>query len=138
MSKWWRHVRFRALVDWCVEHRWITIGATVLMFALGILGMGKVQQQFFPDSSRREILVEHDQETLASVGVALERAMGFATYDDQVGAFKEALDTGQTLYGRSPDFDVFLRSQRRALIPPEELPGQLEQFLVQIAGLSQY
>lgn len=49
--------RFRAAVDWCVEHRWITIGATILTFALGIVGMGKVQQQFFPDSSRPEILV---------------------------------------------------------------------------------
>jgi multidrug efflux pump subunit AcrB len=50
--------RFRAMVDWCVRHRWITIGATVLTFALGIVGMGKVQQQFFPDSSRPEILVD--------------------------------------------------------------------------------
>jgi len=49
--------RFRRTVDWCVEHRWITIGATLLTFALGIVGMGKVQQQFFPDSSRPEILV---------------------------------------------------------------------------------
>lgn len=48
---------FRRAVDWCVEHRWITIGATVAIFALGIAGMGKVQQQFFPDSSRPEILV---------------------------------------------------------------------------------
>lgn len=49
---------FRRTVDWCVEHRWITIGATILTFALGIVGMGKVQQQFFPDSSRPEILVD--------------------------------------------------------------------------------
>jgi multidrug efflux pump subunit AcrB len=49
---------FRRMVDWCVEHRWITIAATLLTFALGIAGMGKVQQQFFPDSSRPEILVE--------------------------------------------------------------------------------
>jgi multidrug efflux pump subunit AcrB len=49
---------FRRSVNWCVEHRWLTIGATVAMFALGIAGMGKVQQQFFPDSSRPEILVE--------------------------------------------------------------------------------
>jgi len=48
---------FRRTVNWCVAHRWITIGATVLTFALGIVGMGKVQQQFFPDSSRPEILV---------------------------------------------------------------------------------
>jgi multidrug efflux pump subunit AcrB len=49
--------RFRRTVDWCVEHRWITIGATLLTFALGIVGMGRVQQQFFPDSSRPEVLV---------------------------------------------------------------------------------
>ncbi|MGE0329745.1 MAG: efflux RND transporter permease subunit [Ramlibacter sp.] len=48
---------FRRAVDWCVQHRWITIGATLLTFALGIVGMGRVQQQFFPDSSRPEILV---------------------------------------------------------------------------------
>ena len=50
--------RFRRLVDWCVQHRWITIGLTVGTFALGIVGMGKVQQQFFPDSSRPEVLVD--------------------------------------------------------------------------------
>ena len=49
---------FRKLVNWCVQHRWITIGATVLTFALGIVGMGQVQQQFFPDSSRPEVLVD--------------------------------------------------------------------------------
>jgi len=52
----YRH--FRHAVDWCVEHRWITIGVTLLTFALGIAGMGKVQQQFFPDSSRPEIMVD--------------------------------------------------------------------------------
>ena len=50
--------RFRQTVNWCVKHRWLTIGATLLVFALGIFGMGKVQQQFFPDSSRPEILVD--------------------------------------------------------------------------------
>jgi multidrug efflux pump len=50
--------RFRAAVNWCVQHRWITIGLTLLTFALGIVGMGRVQQQFFPDSSRPEILVD--------------------------------------------------------------------------------
>ena len=49
---------FRATVNWCVKHRWITIGATLLTFALGIFGMGKVQQQFFPDSSRPEIMMD--------------------------------------------------------------------------------
>ena len=52
------YTRFRATVDWCVAHRWATIGITLLIFSLGLFGMGKVQQQFFPDSSRPEILVD--------------------------------------------------------------------------------
>ena len=50
--------RFRATVDWCVAHRWVTIGATVLTFVGGIAGMQLVQQQFFPDSNRPEIIVD--------------------------------------------------------------------------------
>ncbi|ABD69284.1 acriflavin resistance protein [Rhodoferax ferrireducens T118] len=49
---------FRRAVNACVQHRWLTLGATLLVFALGIVGMGRVQQQFFPDSSRPEIIVD--------------------------------------------------------------------------------
>jgi len=49
---------FRRTVNWCVQYRWLTIGITLLTFALGIVGMGQVQQQFFPDSSRPEILLD--------------------------------------------------------------------------------
>jgi len=52
----YRH--FRQWVTWCVTHRWKTIAITIALFALGMVGMGKVQQQFFPDSSRPEILVD--------------------------------------------------------------------------------
>ncbi|MFM8901470.1 MAG: efflux RND transporter permease subunit [Burkholderiales bacterium] len=52
------YTRFRCVVNWCVQHRWITIGLTVLSLVLGIVGMGRVQQQFFPDSSRLEVLVD--------------------------------------------------------------------------------
>jgi multidrug efflux pump len=50
--------QFRLWVTWCVTHRWKTIAITIALFVLGIVGMGKVQQQFFPDSSRPEILVD--------------------------------------------------------------------------------
>ncbi len=52
------YTRFRATVNWCVKHRWITIALTVGSLVLGIVGMGKVQNQFFPDSSRPEIIVD--------------------------------------------------------------------------------
>ena len=52
------YTRFRALVNACVRHRWWTIAATIALFGAGVAGMGKVQQQFFPDSSRPEVLVD--------------------------------------------------------------------------------
>ncbi len=52
------YAAFRATVNWCVRFRWTTIGLTVAALGLGIFGMGKVQQQFFPDSSRPELLVD--------------------------------------------------------------------------------
>ena len=50
--------RLRRMVHWCVRHRWITIGLTIAVFLVGLAGMGRVQQQFFPDSSRPEVLVD--------------------------------------------------------------------------------
>ena len=49
---------FRRTVNWCVQHRWITIGLMLLTLALGLAGMGRVQQQFFPDSSRPEVMMD--------------------------------------------------------------------------------
>ena len=50
--------RFRALVDWCVAQRKTVIAVTVGMFALSVFAFGFVQQQFFPDSTRLELLVD--------------------------------------------------------------------------------
>jgi multidrug efflux pump len=50
--------RFRALVTWCVTHRWVVIGATVIVFGLSIAGFGLVQQQFFPSANRAELVVD--------------------------------------------------------------------------------
>ena len=50
--------RFRSLVDFCVEHRFLVIGSTALIFALALFGFRFVQQQFFPESTRPELLVD--------------------------------------------------------------------------------
>ncbi len=49
--------RFRRLVDWCVEWRKTVIAITVASLALGIVGFRFVEQQFFPDSVRVELVV---------------------------------------------------------------------------------
>jgi len=51
--------RFRALVVWCLRHRWLVIFATVAMFALSLVAFNKgVQKQFFPAASRPELMVD--------------------------------------------------------------------------------
>ena len=50
--------RFRALVNWCVEWRKTTIVITLAVFGLGVYGFKFIEQQFFPDSARPELMVE--------------------------------------------------------------------------------
>jgi multidrug efflux pump len=50
--------RVRALIDWCVAHRFTVIGATVAIFVLSIAGFTLVQQQFFPSANRPELVVD--------------------------------------------------------------------------------
>jgi multidrug efflux pump subunit AcrB len=52
------YASFRRLVSACVTHRWVTISVTLGAFALGLYGFKFVEQQFFPDSSRTELLVD--------------------------------------------------------------------------------
>ncbi len=52
------YLRFRHLVGLCIKYRWIVIGGTLLLFAISIAGMGQVQKQFFPNSTRLELNVE--------------------------------------------------------------------------------
>lgn len=49
---------FRQLVTNCVRYRKTVIAITLIMFVLSIVGFGKVQQQFFPDSTRLELVVD--------------------------------------------------------------------------------
>ncbi|MFS8934042.1 efflux RND transporter permease subunit [Cupriavidus taiwanensis] len=52
------YARFRRLVDWCVTWRKLVIAITLVAFALGIYAFKFVEKQFFPDSSRPELMVE--------------------------------------------------------------------------------
>lgn len=52
------YTKFRALVNWCVEFRKTTIAISMGAFFLGLVGFSFVEQQFFPDSNRSELMVE--------------------------------------------------------------------------------
>ena len=51
--------RYKALLEWCLCHRWIVIGLTVAAFVGGMaLFKVGVQYQFFPPSNRSELIVD--------------------------------------------------------------------------------
>ncbi|MEQ1755893.1 MAG: efflux RND transporter permease subunit [Micropepsaceae bacterium] len=50
--------RLRGLITFAVRHKFVTCGIVGIAFALSALGMGVVEQQFFPTSDRPEVLVE--------------------------------------------------------------------------------
>ncbi|MFG1196866.1 efflux RND transporter permease subunit [Xanthobacter aminoxidans] len=63
--------RFARAFAWILKRamlwRWTTIGVTLLVFILSIAGMGLVQQQFFPSSDRRELIVDWNLPQNASI-----------------------------------------------------------------------
>ncbi|CAN7687898.1 efflux RND transporter permease subunit [Pseudorhodoferax sp. LjRoot39] len=50
--------RFRRLLARVIARKWLVAGTVVGAFALAVVGMGAVKQQFFPTSDRPEVLVE--------------------------------------------------------------------------------
>jgi multidrug efflux pump len=52
------YTRFRALVGWCVRFRKTVIVITVVVFVASLFLFKYVPQQFFPDSTRLELMVD--------------------------------------------------------------------------------
>lgn len=60
--------RLRAVVTWCVDHRIKVLAMMFGVFALAIVGFGRVQQQFFPLSERPELFLEMRLPEGSSIG----------------------------------------------------------------------
>jgi len=58
---------FLRLPELAMRWRWVTIGATIVVFALSVVAVGFVQQQFFPSSDRPELIVDWTLRQNASI-----------------------------------------------------------------------
>jgi len=52
------YVKLRGLIDTAIERRWVVIASTAVALVLALAGMRLVPQQFFPNSSRPELLID--------------------------------------------------------------------------------
>jgi hypothetical protein len=92
------------------------------------------------DVNRRQILIDHDREIWAAIGVRLERIeMSLRNPAEAGKLFSEAVAMGQSLYGREAGLDGFLRRAKKtpiAALPAPELSAAFAQFRELIANLS--
>ncbi len=58
---------FQAVLLACMRRRWLTVAATGAVFAAALVGLGFVQQQFFPASDRPELIVDWNLPQSASI-----------------------------------------------------------------------
>jgi multidrug efflux pump subunit AcrB len=82
--------RFRALVDACVRWRRTVIAVTLAALALGVVGFRWIEQQFFPDSNRLEMVVD----------LWLAEGASFAATEAQARKF-------ETWLQRQPEVEVY-------------------------------
>lgn len=58
---------FQAMLRGAMRFRWTTVTLTFLLFAASVWGMRFVEQQFFPDSDRTELLIDVTERHNASI-----------------------------------------------------------------------
>lgn len=74
--------RLRGWVGWCVDRRYLVLGATALVFVAAMACFRFVPQQFFPSSDRSELLVD----------VRLQEGASFAATLRQVERLEKTLE----------------------------------------------
>jgi multidrug efflux pump len=97
-ASWWH---------WCVRRRWLVIGITLLLFALAIAGMGKVQKQFFPNSTRLELNVE----------LRLPEGASLTAIDAEAKRLEEWLDKDKARFGQHDHYIAYVGSGSPRYLP---------------------
>ena len=117
------YLRFRRLVSGCVGRRWLVIGVTIILFALSIVAMGKVQKQFFPNSTRLELNVE----------LRLPEGASIASIDAEVKRLEAWLDKDKTEFDQIAHYIAYIGSgsPRYYLSLDQQLPASnVGQFVI--------
>ncbi|MFL5009956.1 efflux RND transporter permease subunit [Rhizobium sp.] len=93
--------RFASVFSWllglAMRWRWVTIILTVGVFALSIGGMGLVQQQFFPNSDRTELVIDWNLPHNSSIA---ETNRQMAKFEKEMLADNKDVDHWTTYVGQ--------------------------------------
>jgi multidrug efflux pump len=121
------YTRFRALVSWCVEWRKTTILLTLGVFALGVVGFRFIEQQFFPDSSRPELMVElwlPEGSSFAATEAQAKKFEAFIRKQDGVESVTSYVGTGSPRFYLPLD-QIFPQSNvSQVVVLPKDLKSR--------------
>jgi multidrug efflux pump len=103
--------RFRALLEWCLRHRWTVIIATVLIFVVSMMLFSKfVQKQFFPSASRLELMVDvwlPQGASLKATEAEVKRIEQLVAKDEGIASYSSYIGNGAPRYFLSLDQQLF-------------------------------
>ncbi|MCV9998641.1 efflux RND transporter permease subunit [Pararhizobium sp. YC-54] len=88
---------FSNLLQLCLRWRWMTIIATVVLFAGSIGGLSMVQQQFFPSSDRPELIIDWNLPQNSSIA---ETSRQMAQFEHEMLADNPGIEHWSTYVGR--------------------------------------
>lgn len=74
---------FKKILIWCLDHRKLILGATVVIFCISVYMMQFIKQEFFPPSLRPEIIVEMTLPEGSSIKSTENEAKRFADFLNQ-------------------------------------------------------
>ncbi|MGI0524474.1 efflux RND transporter permease subunit [Rhizobium giardinii] len=95
--KGWFGRAFSRMLQFCLRWRWMTIIATVALFAASIAGLSMVQQQFFPSSDRPELIVDWNLPQNSSIA---ETSRQMAQFEREMLEGNAAVEHWSTYVGR--------------------------------------
>ena len=109
---------FAGVLGVCMRWRWTTIAMTLAAFALSIVGMTFVQQQFFPSSDRNELIVDWNLPQNSSIA---ETNAQMARFEQEALKGNDGIDHWSTYVGQgAPRFVLSFDVQ-----PPDVSFGQM-------------
>ena len=122
--------RIRALVEWCLRHRWLVIFATVGFFALSLVLFNKaVQKQFFPPASRPEIMVDiwlPQGASLQATAREVKRVESLLAKDEGIASWSSYIGNGAPRFVLSLDQQLFADNFGQMLIVAKGLKEREE------------
>jgi multidrug efflux pump len=121
------YTRLRAIIDWCIQHRWKTIVATIIGLGLGVVGMGLTEKQFFPTSDRTEVMVElwlPEGASFKATEAQVEKLETMLKADKDVQVFFTSVGNSLPRYFLSLNQELFRPNYAHTLILTDSLEAR--------------